>query len=325
MHLNFLANSGFIDFFVSPFSGDDSALWYVLMAFSVALPCSLIGCFLLLRRMALIGDAISHSVLPGIVIAFLVVKDLSSPWLLLGAACTGMLVTVMIELIHTKTRVKQDAAIGIAFTTLFALGILLVSLFVGKQTDLHVDCIISGDLANITFYDTVSMFGKEVPSPLINSSVIATVSVIGLFIFYRLLMLSSFDPGLTASFGINPKVVHYVLMATLSLLVVSSFLAVGAILVIALLIIPAASAYLCTHKLKTMLILSALHAALSSLAAMYIYANFECSFASAMVVAGVILFLIAWFLGPVDGILWKWKKHFSQNTYDLSSIENQND
>ena len=311
-----------LDAFLSrPFQGDDSGLWYVLMAFSVALPCSLLGCFLLLRRMALVGDAISHSVLPGIVIAYLIVKDLSSPWLLFGAGATGMLVTVLIEMIHSKTRVKQDAAIGISFTTLFALGILLVSLFT-RNDHIDADCIISGELTHIIYYEALELFGKEVPMPLITSTIVAIGAIGAIIVFYRLLMLSSFDAGLTASFGINPKVVHYLLMAVLSLVVVTSFRAVGAILVIALLIIPAASAYLCTHRLKTMLLLSGVHSAISSLAAMYIYVNFECSIASAMVVSGLLLFIVAWLFGPVDGLVWKWKRrYFRSESYDYGEVD----
>ena len=310
----------FIEYVLTrPFAGSDNGLWYLLMAFSVALPCSLLGCFLLLRRMALIGDAISHSVLPGIVFAFLLVKDLSSPWLLIGAALSGLFVTVLIELIHTKTRVKQDAAIGISFTTLFALGVLMVSVFVGKQTDLDIDCVISGEMTHIIYYDSVSLFGKEVPEPLLISYGVTALTLIFLLIFFRVLTLSSFDAGLMASFGVNPKVVHYLLMAVLSLVVVTSFQAVGAILVIALLIIPAASAYLCTHRLKVMLLLAAAHAALSSIAAMYIYVSFNCSISSAMVVAGLGLFCLAWLFGPVDGLIWKWKRRYLlAETYDLA-------
>lgn len=309
----------FLNFLARPFAGDDSGLWYLLMAFSVALPCSLLGCFLLLRRMALIGDAISHSLLPGIVFAFLFVKDLSSPWLLIGAALSGLLVTILIELIHTKTRVKQDAAIGISFTTLFAIGVLMVSVFVGKQTDLHVNCIISGEMTHIIHYDTISILGKDVPRPLLVSYGVTAFTLVFLIVFFRILTLSSFDAGLIASFGLNPKVVHYILMAVLSLVVVTSFQAVGAILVIALLIIPAASAYLCTHRLKIMLLLAATHAAVSSIAAMYIYVSFSCSISSAMVVAGVSLFCLAWLLGPVDGLLWKWKRRYQlAESYDLA-------
>ncbi|MDB9741634.1 metal ABC transporter permease [Akkermansiaceae bacterium] len=290
-----------------PFTSDPNAVWYILMAFLVSLPCALLGCFLTLRKMALIGDAISHSALPGIVIAFLIVKDLSSPWLLIGATISGIAVALLIELIHTKTRIKQDAAIGISFTTLFALGILLVSVFVSKQTDLHVDCIISGDLSHLIFYKKIAFLGLQIPQPIIQAGIIATLFVIGFIVFLRVLTISSFDSLLAVTLGIKPKVVHFSLMTILSLLVVNAFQSVGAILVIALLIIPASAAFLCTHRLSIMLLLSVLHALLSAFIGLYLNAFFHCSYSSAIVVAGLALLLLAWLFGPVDGALWKWK------------------
>ncbi len=284
--------------------GHESVFYLVMMAFCVALPCSQLGSFLVLRRMSLVGDAISHSVLPGIVVAFLFTEDLSSPWLLVGASGAGLLVTFMIEMIHSKTRVKQDAAIGIAFTSLFAIGVILVSVYASK-VHIDADCVVYGKLVSIFDYDRVAMFGYDVPKPLVTSAVVAALTMLTVIVCYRILLLSSFDPGMAASIGYRPRIVHYLLMAVLSMVVVTSFQAVGAILVIALLIIPAASAYLCTHRLKVMLLLSGIHALLSSIMGLYLYVWMDCSFAAAMVVAGAILFLIAWLFGPVDGIVVK--------------------
>jgi len=296
------------------------------MAMVVALPCSQIGSFLILRRMSLVGDAISHSVLPGIVIAFLFVRDLSSPWLLMGAALAGLLVTFLIEFIHSKTRVKQDAAIGIAFTSLFAIGVILVSVF---ASDVHIDekCVVYGELTDVTDKRSITIghymseakgrLSIELPIPLLVSAIIAFITSIAVVVFYRVLLLSSFDPGLAASVGYRPRIVHYGLMGLLSLVVVTSFQAVGAILVIALLIIPAASAYLCTHRLKIMLLLSGLHAALSSVFALYMFVHVNCSYAAAMVVSGLGLFCLAWLFGSVDGVVWKWRKRskFKKNRH----------
>lgn len=284
--------------------GGESVIYLLLMAFFVALPCSQLGSFLVLRRMSLVGDAISHSVLPGIVVAFLFTEDLSSPWLLVGASGAGMLVTFMIELIHGKTRVKQDAAIGIAFTSLFSIGVILVSIYASK-VHIDADCVVYGKLVDILNYDGVMMFGYEVPKPLVTSAVVAAITMLTVIVSYRVLLLSSFDPGMAASIGYRPRVVHYLLMAVLSMVVVTSFQAVGAILVIALLIIPAASAYLCTHRLKVMLVLAGVHAALSSIIGLYFYVWMDCSFAAAMVVAGGGLFLLTWLFGPADGIVIK--------------------
>lgn len=280
------------------------AVWLTLMCFLVALPCSQLGAFLVLRRMSLVGDAISHSVLPGIVVAFLFVGDLASPWLLIGAALAGLLVTVLIEQIHQRTRIKQDSAIGIAFTTLFALGVVLMSLFLDK---VHLDqqCVLEGALGDILNYDTIKVFGLDVPSPVMTMFVVAVLTICVVVLFYRVLMLSSFDAGLAASFGYKPGVVHYALMAFLSVVVVAAFQAVGAILVIALLILPAATAYLCTHSLKKMLFLSGLHALISSIAGIYIHVWTNGNQSAAVVVAGLGLFILAWLFGPADGVVIK--------------------
>jgi manganese/zinc/iron transport system permease protein len=283
--------------------GTEDVFYLVMMAFCVALPCSQLGSFLVLRRMSLVGDAISHSVLPGIVVAFLFTEDLSSPWLLVGASGAGLLVTFMIELIHSKTRVKQDAAIGIAFTSLFSIGVILVSVY-ASQVHIDADCVVYGKLVDI-LNDDVMMFGYEVPKPLVTSAIVAALTMLTVIVCYRILLLSSFDPGMAASIGYRPRIVHYALMAVLSMVVVTSFQAVGAILVIALLIIPAAAAYLCTHRLKVMLILSGIHALISSVMGLYLYVWIGCSFAAAMVVAGAILFMFAWLFGPADGIITK--------------------
>jgi len=297
-------------------------LWYVLMACVVAIPCSQLGSFLMLRRMSLIGDAISHSVLPGIVIAFILVRDVESPWILVGATAAGLLVTYLIELIHQKTRVKQDAAIGIAFTALFALGVLLVGLFANR---VHIDaeCIVYGELTDITHYSEVAIpgIGVGVPMPLVTSSVVMLITLALIIVFFRVLLLTSFDSELAASLGYKPQLAQHVLMGVLSMVVVNSFSSVGAILVIALLIIPAASAYLCTYRLWLMMVLSGVHAILSSILGFYVYEMLNCGYAAAMVVSGVALFLLAWVFGPRDGLFWKLLKRFSLNKGVSDSLD----
>lgn len=275
------------------------------MCFLVALPCALLGAFLILRRMSLVGDAISHSALPGIVVAFAFVGDLSSPWLLVGAAIAGLLVTFLIEQIHQHTRIKQDSAIGIAFTSLFALGLVLIRVLLGDKVHLHQDTVLEGNVSHVAYADTVEIFHLEVPDSIIPAAIVAAVTVAMIIFFYRILTLSSFDSGLAASFGYKPSVVHYVLMAVISVVVVSAFEAVGAILVIALLILPGATAYLCTHRLKLMLVLSAVHALISSLTGVYISVWYNGKESAGVVVAGTILFLLAWLFGPADGVVTK--------------------
>jgi len=282
------------------------ATWILVMAFLVALPCSQLGSFLVLRRISLVGDAISHGVLPGIVLAFVFTGDLASPWLLAGAAISGMCVTLLIELIHRKSKVKQDAAIGISFTTLFALGIVMLEVFTHGDVHLDISCVVEGQLDHVIHYPDRIILGVAVPEPVVTMAVISLLTIALIIVFYRALLMTSFDVGLSASFGFHPALIHYGLMGFLSVVIVSAFQAVGAILVIALLIIPAASAYLCTHRLKVMLILAGLHSLLSVWLGLLIYAQLNCKLAPAVVVAGMGLFVLAWLFGPVDGVLVKW-------------------
>ncbi len=284
------------------------ALWLILMAFFVALPCSQMGSFLILRRMALTGDAISHSVFPGVVIAFFITGDLASPWLIVGAGLAGLASTVIIELIHKWTRVKQDAATGISFTALFALGVVLMELLLGKNVDLDLECVLHGRLGLLLEEDRVLLFGSLVPMPVLVMAGVAVFTMLLLGLFYRVMMLSSFDADLAASYGYRPAVIHYGMMFVVSFIVVAAFQAVGAILVIALLILPGAAAYLCTYRLKVMLAIAALHALISAVGGLYLHVWFNSNMAASVVVCGGILFLLAWLLGPVDGVVWKWFK-----------------
>ena len=281
------------------------ALWLILMAFFVALPCSQMGSFLILRRMALTGDAISHSVFPGVVIAFFITGDLASPWLIVGAGLAGLASTVIIELIHKWTRVKQDAATGISFTALFALGVVLMELLLGRNVDLDLECVLHGRLGLLLEEDRMALVGVMVPEPVLVMAGVAMVTLLLVMLFYRVMMLSSFDADLAASYGCRPAAIHYGMMFVVSFIVVAAFQAVGAILVIALLILPGAAAYLCTYRLKLMLAIAGLHALLSAVGGLYLHVWFNSNMAASVVVSGGVLFMLAWLLGPVDGVLWK--------------------
>ncbi len=268
--------------------------WVVLMGFLVALACGLIGNFLVLRRMALVGDAISHSILPGIAVAFLLSKSRGTIVMFSGALVAGLVTTVLIEFIHRRTRVKQDAAIGIVFSTLFAFGVLLISMFAG-QVDLDADCVLYGELGLVGMEPYAMIGGVEIaPQPVLTMGIVCLLVVALIFFFYKELLVSSFDPALATSLGMRPGVVHHALMAALSVVVVGAFRAVGAILVIAMLILPGATAYLLVSRLPRMLLLSVIHAALSAVAGLHLGVWLDCSIGAAMVVAGAALFTLAW-------------------------------
>jgi manganese/zinc/iron transport system permease protein len=282
--------------------------WVALMGFFVASSCGLIGNYLILRRMSLVGDAISHSILPGIAIAFLLAHSRSTMAMFIGALIAGVLTTVIIELIHKKSRVKQDAAIGIAFTTLFAIGVILISLYADK-VDLDQECVLYGEIAFVSLQPVTQIFGLTLgPEPVARMGLVTVLTAIMIIVFYKELLVSSFDPGLAASLGINASVMHYALMSMLSVVVVSAFESVGAILVIAMLILPGATATLISQRLPAVLLLSVLHAALSSLVGVHLGLWLQCSVAAAMVVAGTVFFVLAWFLSPRSGLIARWTR-----------------
>lgn len=317
--------------FVAPWTTDFPIYgWIFLMGFLVCAACGLAGNYLILRRMALVGDAISHSVLPGLAIAFLAANAWTSHQatsgagnldldtgghgisygfaIFIGALIAGVLTTLIIEIIHTRTRIKQDAAIGITFSTLFAFGVVLISVYADK-VDLDADCVLHGEIAFVSIQPFITLGGYELaPAPVIRMGVVAFLTLGLMMVFYKELLVSSFDPGLASSMGINATFVHYALMCWLSVIVVSAFEAVGAILVIAMLILPGASASMLTTRFPWVLTLSVLHAAVSSILGLHLAIWLNSSTAGSMVVAGAGLFCITWVFSPSQGLLPQWLK-----------------
>ena len=229
------------------------AFWIILTGALVAITCGLLGCFLVLRRMSMVGDAISHAVLPGIVIAFLISGSRETLPMLLGAGATGLMATFLIEYFHRKARLQTDAAIGVTFTFLFAVGIILISAFAGK-VDIDQDCVLYGEIAYVPIDLWITAAGIDLgPRPVYILSAVLLLVILFITLGYKELKLTSFDPGFAAAIGISTGLWHYLLMAAVSLTTVSAFESVGAILVIAFLIGPPATAYLLTQNLGHML------------------------------------------------------------------------
>ncbi len=290
--------------FVDPWQSSPELYgWIVLMGFFVTAACGLIGNFLILRRMALIGDAISHSVLPGIAIAFLASGSRGSLPLFIGALIAGMLTTVLIEFINSKSRIKQDAAIGITFSCFFAFGVILISLFAGT-IDLDANCVLFGEIGWVPAEAPYVQFGEVVVGPpsAVRMGLVLLATAVLIILFYKELLVSSFDPALSTSLGINARVVHYSLMAGLSAVVVSAFESVGAILVIAMLILPGATAALLSQRLPMRLALSVVHSAASAIGGVHLAIALDASVAPAMVVTGCVLFALAWLISPTEGL-----------------------
>ncbi len=282
--------------------------WIAAMGFLVTAACGLIGNYLILRRMALVGDAISHSVLPGIAIAFLIANSRNSLAMFLGALVAGVATTLLIETIHSRSRIKQDAAIGIVFSTLFAIGVILISVYASK-VDLDADCVLYGEISFVPLEPFTKIAGLAIaPQSVFLMGVVALLTLLAILLFYKELLVTSFDPGLAASLGMNPKLMHYALMSVLSIVVVSAFQSVGAILVIAMLILPGATAYLLTNRLPWMLTLSVVHSFLSAVLGLHLAIWLNCAMAAAMVVAAAFLFVLAWIFSPTQGLLHLWRR-----------------
>lgn len=293
--------------------GPPAVFWIVAMGFLVSSACGLVGVYLILRRMALVGDAISHSVLPGIAIAFLLTGSRGSTAMFAGALAAGVVTTLLIELIHRKSRIKHDSAIGIAFTTLFAIGVIIISIFAG-QVDLDQECVLYGEIAWIPLEEMVAVRGVTLgPEPVVRMAIVLVCTVLLIALFYKELLVSSFDSGLASSLGINATVVHYALMCWLSVVVVSAFESVGAIIVIAMLILPGATSSLLSNRLPLVLLLTVIHSALSSFLGVHLAYWLNCSMAAAMVVMGTVLFLLAWVFAPERGLLPQlFHRHFTE-------------
>lgn len=277
--------------------------WVGAMGFCVAAACGLLGNYLLLRRMALMGDAVSHSVLPGLVLAFLVSGGRGTGPMFIGALVAGLVATLVIDLLQSRTPVKQDAAIGIVFSTLFAIGVVLTVAFAG-QVDLDPDCVLNGELLFVALEPPVRWGAWTLAPPAILRMASVLVLVLAAIVIgYRALLVSSFDPGIARAAGVNARGVRLGLMLLLSLVVVSAFEAVGAVLVVAMLILPGATATLVTERLPRMHLLAVAHAAASVWLGVGLAVWLDCTLAPAIVVAGAAWFGLAWLIGPRGGLL----------------------
>lgn len=285
-----------------------NAFWIILTGSLVAACCSLLGCYLILRRMAMVGDAISHAVLPGIVIAFLFTGSRESIPMLIGAGLLGVLTTFLIEFFHRYARVQSDAAIGVTFTWLFAIGIILISVFAG-QVDLDQDCVLYGEIAYVPLDLWITEGGLSMgPRTVWTIGAVAILILLFIIFGYKELFLTAFDPAYAAAIGVSTTLWYYMLMTAVSLTTVASFESVGAILVVALLVAPPATAYLLTDNFKTMLVLSVLLGILASFAGYYLAVWIDGSIAGAIATVTGIEFMLAFLFSPARGLLIKRKQ-----------------
>lgn len=273
-----------------------------LIASLVAIACAIPGTFLVLRKMAMISDAISHSILPGLVIGFFITQDLNSPLLILLAALTGIITVVLVERIQKTGLVKEDTAIGLVFPALFSIGVILIA---KNANDIHldVDAVLLGELAFAPF-DRLIIAGTDIgPKSLWVIGTILAITIGLLIAFFKELKISTFDAGLAASLGFSPALIHYGLMTMASITTIGAFDAVGAILVVALMIAPAASAYLLTTDLKKMLGLAIAFGVFSAISGYWLAHWLDASIAGSITTMLGILFLIIYLFAPSKGLI----------------------
>ncbi|MFD1178167.1 metal ABC transporter permease [Paenibacillus puldeungensis] len=280
--------------------------WIILTGTLVAATCGVLGCFLVLRKMAMVGDAISHSVLPGIAIAFLIGGSRDSMLMLLGAAALGLITVFLIQTLQSSG-LQSDASIGIVFTALFAIGVILISRN-AAHIDLDLDCVLFGEIAYVQ-WDTWVWNGYDMgPTAVWMLGGTLLLVLTAILLFYKQFKLCAFDPALAAAVGIPVALFHYFLMGLVSLSTVASFESVGAILVVGMLIIPASAAYLLTDRLSIMLFYSVLIGAISAAGGYYIAKWLDASIAGSMVTVAGVLFALAFIFSPSHGLVSRFSK-----------------
>jgi manganese/zinc/iron transport system permease protein len=303
--------------------------WTVVTAALAAMACALPGVFLVMRRQSMMGDALAHTTLPGIVLAFLIAHALQQAgwvssatydsWrhaaMFIGALLIGILSAVLTEWVQKLGRVEASAALGVVFTTLFAIGLLLIRL---KADQVHIDpdCVLYG-IIETTVLDTVG--DTNIPRAAVVNGLVLVANLLLVMIFFKELRISAFDPAISTAMGINAQAMHYALMAVTAATLVSAFESVGSILVIAMLIAPAATAHLLTDRLDFLIAISLAIAALSAFLGHIMAITLpplvftplgypevvDTNTAGMMAVAAGVLFVTAALFGPRYGVVSK--------------------
>jgi len=248
----------------------------LVISIVVGIVCGTVGCLIVLRGLSLMGDAMSHAVLPGVALSFL----FGIP-MFIGALVTGMIASIFIGFITKNSKTKPDAAIGLSFTAFLATGIILISL-INSTTDLYH--ILFGNLLAVT----QSTFWATVIVGIIVMSLI--------ILFYRPLMISTFDPVFSRMSGLNTTLAHYFVMLLLSLVTVASIQTVGIILVVALLITPASAAFLIAKKLHTMMIISSTFSTISAIVGLYFSYIYNLPSGATIVLCAFLIYIVTFIL-----------------------------
>jgi len=276
--------------------------YIIIIAILTAVSCAILGVFLVQRKMALMSDAISHSVLPGIVVGVIITADVQSPFLILGAAATGLLMVFLVETLSRTRLLKEDASVGLIFPALFSIGVILISRDLAN-VHFHESTVLVGDIAlsslNHLYINNID-FG---PKTIYVMGGLLLINIFFITLLFKELKLSTFDAALAAALGFSPLLIHYFFMGLVALTSVASFDAVGSILVIALMIAPASAAYLLTDNLKRMVLYSSLIGILSAVCGFFVATIFNASPSGSMAMTTGFFFLLTYLFAPTRGLL----------------------
>ena len=280
---------------------DNISLMIMMTGALVGSAATLVGVFLVLRKNSMLADAISHSIVFGIIIVWLLTHEQSGPAQLIGAALTGLVTVFLTELLASSRRVKDDAAIGLVFPALFSIGVLLINLY---AQDAHIDAhtVLLGEIGFI-WLKTMTVLGYEIPEALVWMAVVTLVNAAFVLLFFKELKLTTFDPGLAKALGFAPTALFYGLLMLTSTTAVAAFDAVGAILFIAFVIIPPSTAYLLTDRLGPMILIGLLIATASSVIGYHAAVVLDVSIGGMMALTTGGFLLAAFLFGPRYGLL----------------------
>lgn len=280
---------------------NNAPLMIMLTGALVGCAASLVGTFLVLRGNSMLSDAISHTMVFGIVIVWLITGQQAGPVQIIGAALTGLLTVFLIELLVNTKRVKNDAAIGLVFPVLFSVGVLLINLYAG---DVHIDqhTVMLGEIGFV-WLDTVDVGSYRIPESLLSMGAMTLINLLFVCLLYKELKLATFDAALAQALGFAPVVLFYSLLALTSATAVAAFDAVGAVLFIAFVIVPPSAAYLLTDRLWLMLVLGCVISAASSVTGYFIAVAWNVSIGGMMAVMTGVFLLAAFLAGPRYGLV----------------------
>ena len=272
----------------------------LLVLIVTSLACAMIGVFLVLRNLAMVSDAISHSVLLGIILAYFITKDVTSPWLVVGAGIFGVLTVFAIDMVMKSRLIQEDAAVGIVFPLFFATAVILISKF-ARNVHIDTDVVLMGEVIYAPL-NRMEVFGIDLPKSVVHMGVLLVVNLIFILLFYKELKVTTFDKQFAVMAGFSLPFIYYSLMTLVSITSVAAFDAVGAILVISFLITPAATAYLLTMDLRWTFVMTAVIAVVNSVIGYYLSIAWNVSMSGMCATVAGGMFLLA-FLFHGNGVV----------------------